>query len=213
MVDLPPLTILEEFVLLALDEATGAFHIVPRSQLDLATVGAVLMDLMRWHRLDYDLRNIYVTDITPIGDDILDPVLQMLAIAPQLTQHPIAEWIDNLTPEAMTLRVRALRRLDRRGIIHREEDKILWVYGERRYPVLADRQVGEVKTRLLALCDNDLVPLPADAALMALADATGLIKLFLGDAVYESCRGRIRDIAKTDLIGQAVAGLAAARAY
>lgn len=213
MVDLPPLTLLEEFVLLALDETTGAFHIVPRSQMDLATVGAVLMDLMRWHRLDYDLRNIYVTDILPIGDDILDPILQILAIAPQLTQHPIAEWIDNLVPEAMTLRVRALRRLDQRGIIHREDEKILWVYGERRYPVLADTEVREVKARLLALCDNDTVPLPADAALMALAEATGLMRLFLGVAAYEKSRARIKEVAKTDLIGQAVAGLAAARAY
>ncbi|MBV8061629.1 MAG: GPP34 family phosphoprotein [Alphaproteobacteria bacterium] len=213
MVDIPPLTILEEFVLLALDEATGAFHIVPRSRLDLATAGAVLMDLMRWRRLDYDLRNIYVTDVLPIGDDILDPILQMLAIAPQLTQHPIAEWIDLLTPEAMTLRVRALRRLDQRGIIHRENDKILWTYGERRYPVLADREVREVKARLLALCVDGALPLPADAALMALADSVGLMRLFMGDAVYEKARARIREVAKTDLIGQALAGLAAARAY
>src|SRR5882672_3458897 len=94
---LPRLTILEEFLLLALDDETGDFFALACSTLDCATAGAILMDLMLRRRIDNDLRNTFVTDSQPTGDDILDPVLQLMTLAPVLTPHPIAYWLQQIT--------------------------------------------------------------------------------------------------------------------
>ena len=73
----PPLTILEEFLLLALDDRAGQFYPLARSTFDCAAAGAVLMDLTLRHRIDNDLRDMFVTDATPTGNPIFDPVLQL----------------------------------------------------------------------------------------------------------------------------------------
>ena len=73
------LTILEEFLLLALDDTQGAFYPLARSTFDYASAGAVLMDLTLRNRIDNDLRDMFVTDAKPTGNTILDPVLQLMS--------------------------------------------------------------------------------------------------------------------------------------
>src|SRR5271166_1785563 len=99
MTGLPPLSILEEFLLLALDDARGDFFDLPRSTLDCATAGAVLMDLMLRRRIDNDLRNMFVTDTLPTGDDILDHVLQVMTLAPVMTPQGISSWLQQTMDE------------------------------------------------------------------------------------------------------------------
>ncbi len=78
----PPLTVLEEFLLLALDDEAGHFYGLLRSSLDCACAGAALMDLTLQGRIDNDLKDMFVVHSTPLNDSILDPVLQVMALAP-----------------------------------------------------------------------------------------------------------------------------------
>ncbi len=83
---LPPaslqLTLLEEFLLLALDDHSGQLYPLARSTLDCAAAGAVLMDLTLRQRIDNDLRDMFLVDPNPTGDNILDPVLQLMRWPP-----------------------------------------------------------------------------------------------------------------------------------
>src|ERR1700733_103787 len=130
-----PLTILEEFLLLALDDSTGQFYPLARSTFDCASAGAVLMDLTLRHRIDNDLRNMFVTDATPAGNPVLDPVLQLMALAPVLTPKPITYWLREIAGEGEGLRERALRQLEAKNILYGADANIRWVFGSRRYPL------------------------------------------------------------------------------
>ena len=201
----PPLTVLEEFLLLALNDAAGEFYALPRSTLDCATAGAVLMDLMLQRRIDNDLRNTFVTDPLPTGDPLLDPTLQIMALAPVLTPRPLADWLRQLAEEGESLREQALRRLVRRGILLREDRKLLWVFGTRRYPVLQDKDMREVKLRILGVILGDAIPAPPDIMLTALAESCGLFGHILSGAELQNAEPRIARVIRLDLIGQAVA--------
>jgi Golgi phosphoprotein 3 len=205
MTGLPPLTILEEFLLLALDDETGDFYELARSTLDCATAGAILMDLMLHRRIDNDLRDMFVTDTLPTGDDILDPVLQIMTLAPVMTPRPIAKWLRELMDESEALREKALRRLEARGIIRREDRKILWVFGARRYPVIHDKEVREVKLRILGVILGDDIPTPHDIMLTALAEACDMFRYLLSGPQLAQAAPRIAQVARMDLIGQSVA--------
>jgi golgi phosphoprotein 3 len=200
-----PLTILEEFLLLALNDEAGEFYSISRSSLDCATAGSVLMDLTLRRRIDNDLKNMFVVDSLPTGDDILDPVLQVMAVAPVLTPHPIGYWLQHNAGEAESLREKALKRLEQRGILKREDKKILWVFGSRRYPIMHDKEVREVKLRILGVILRDDIPEPHDMMLTALANACGLFRHILTAHELEQATARIEQVAKMDLIGQAVA--------
>lgn len=201
----PPLTILEEFLLLALDDIAGQFYPLARSTLDCACAGAVLMDLTLRHRIDNDLRDMFVTDATPTGDPVLDPILQMMALSPVLTPKPITHWLRHFADEGEALREKALKRLETRGILAREDKKILWVFGARRYPLLHHEEQREVKLRILGVILQDDIPAPHDIMLVALAQACDLFSHILSDHERRSAAARITLVAQMDLIGQAVA--------
>jgi hypothetical protein len=200
-----PLTLLEEFLLLALDDQTGQLHPLAPSTLDCATAGAVLMDLTLRNRIDNDLRDMFVTDTTPTGDAMLDPVLQVMSLAPVLTPHPIAYWLRQLADEGEAYREKALRRLEERGIIRRQNRKILWVFGTRRYPLVNDKEMREVKLRILGVVLGDDIPSPHDVMLTGLAESCGLFRYILSEHEAATATARIAQVSHMDLIGQAVA--------
>lgn len=201
----PSLTLLEEFLLLALNDEAGQFYNLSRSTLDCAIAGAVLMDLSLKRRLDNDLKIMFVTDTVPTGDDILDTVLQTMALAPVLTPRPLTHWIRILSEEADALKERALKRLESRGILKRIEKRILWVFGTRRYPLSHDKEIREVKLRVFGVILGDEIPDPRDMMLTSLSHACGLFNHILSSQEMASALSRIERVAKMDLIGQAVA--------
>jgi len=205
MIQKLPLTLLEEFLLLALDDQTGRLHPLARCTLDCATAGAILMDLTLRNRIDNDLRDMFVVDQTQVGDDMLDPVLQIMSLAPVLTPHPIAYWLRQFADEGEAFREKALHRLEARGIIRRENRKILWVFGARRYPLVEDKEMREVKLRIMSVVLSDEVPSPHDIMLVSLAESCGLFRYLLSTSELESAMPRITQVARMDLIGQAVA--------
>jgi len=202
---LPPLTLLEEFLLLALNDEAGQFYSLARSTLDCATAGAVLMDLSLHRRIDNDLKTMFVSETQPTGDEMLDSTLRVMAIAPVLEPKPITHWLKQLSEEAGALREQALRRLEVRGIIKREDRKILWVFGVRRYPLIHDKEIREVKLRILGVILGDDIPAPHDMMLTALAQACGLFNHILSNQELTAALPRIEAVARMDLIGQALA--------
>jgi hypothetical protein len=122
-----------------------------------------------------------------------------------LTPHPIQHWLRQLTDEGTALREKALRRLEARGIIRREDKKILWMFGTRRYPILHDKEIREVKLRILGVILSDDIPEPHDVMLTALAESCGLFRHILSAHELVLAAPRISQVARLDLIGQAVA--------
>jgi Golgi phosphoprotein 3 len=144
-------------------------------------------------------------DGTPTDDDLLDPALQLMSLSPILTPHPIAYWLRQMADEGEALREKALRRLESRGIIHRQDRKILWVFGTRRYPLIDDKEMREVKLRILGVVLGEDVPTPHDVMLTGLAESCGLFRYILSAHEADSASARIAQVSRMDLIGQAVA--------
>ena len=203
---LPPLTILEEFLLLALDPEAGEFYNLPRSTMDAVSAGAVLMDLSLAGRIDNDLHTVFTVDPTPTGDDLLDPWLRVISMAPVLQPHPIADELRSLMEDAEAIRKQALRRLQQRGMIGRDEEKILWIFDVENFPILDSAGEKLIKDRILNIITHaDIVPTPKDVMIIALADSCGLLHDFLPDEAYNRAAPRIRAISRMEIICQAVA--------
>ena len=114
------------------------------------------------------------------------------------------EWIGRLLPEAEAVEEGALSRLVERGVLRREEKRVLWVFKERRYPMVDDTEEKEVKRRLVDLLLSDEIPSPRDVALIALVDACDLLGTVLSAREVERVGPRVEQIRKLDLIGQAM---------
>jgi golgi phosphoprotein 3 len=197
------LSLAEEVLLLALDDKTGTLREGLPGTLGRTLVAAVLMELAFLARIDTDQRALFVVDSTPVGDTVLDDALVHLAKQPK--QRSSYAELKHLLGQAQEIQQRLLDRLVSRGIVKVVNERILWVFGVRRYPLLDDRKVKEVKARLREVVLGDDLPDPRDAVLISLVEAAHL----WGDAFTTDelahAHARIERLARLDFIGQALA--------
>ncbi|MFN2351045.1 MAG: GPP34 family phosphoprotein [Kiritimatiellia bacterium] len=197
------LSFAEEILLLALDDQQGVIKPLPVSAMEYALAGAVLMELAVLNRVDTDLQKLTVVNTEPTGDDLLDEVLQQLQEQkePQTTTH----WVSTLAAQAKDLQERVLERLVRKGVLKIANRKILWVFEVRRYPLMDNQEIKEVRTRLRELVMSNQIPDGREVILISLVNACRLFDEIFDEDELERLRPRIAALAKLDLIGQEVA--------
>ena len=192
----------EEIMLLLLHDHEGRFVRVPGWSLDYALAGGVLMDLALLNRIDTDLTHLILIDDAPTGDPLLDATLA--DIAKSEDGRDARFWVERTAGYAEEIRERALGRLIERGILERRDDRFLWVFRSRRYPVVDGRAEREVKLRIMGVLFSDDIPEPRDVVIICLADACGILKELLSRREHEQAASRIEQVRKLDLIGQAM---------
>jgi hypothetical protein len=192
----------EEIVLLQLDDSQGRFVNLPLSAADVVLAGAALMELALANRVDSDLSQLILVDATPTGDEILDDVLRQLA-EPGADLNATAA-LERISGNGEKYQDIALKRLIAKGILREEEGRFLWVFHTRRYPVIDDHEQREVRARLRHLVLTDEIPDPRDIVLLCLIEACGLLGLVLSPEEIARTQARVDELARLDLIGQAV---------
>ena len=196
----PALTLPEEILLLAVRDEGGTFVDLPQHSLEYVLAGSVVMDLGLRRRIDSDLERVEVVDSEPLDDAILDPALAAMSRSREI--HDARFWIDTLAQDAAAIRERVLSRLVKRGILSRDESRLRWVLGKRRYPVINDQRQREVKERILAIVGSDEIPSPHDAAVIALAEACAVFDAIIDPDTLLELRPRIVEIARMDLMAR-----------
>lgn len=198
----PVLRFAEEILLLLLHDTGGRFARMHQAVLGYALAGSVLMDLALENRIDTDLRKLVLADATPTGDALLDPSLDEIAAADGV--YDARHWLERLARRAPDIRRGALARLVERGILERRDDRFLWVFRSRRYPVVDGEAEREVKLRILDVLFGDTLPGPRDVVLICLGNACGIFRAMLSEEELASAAPRFEQVRKMDLIGQAV---------
>jgi len=200
----------EEIILLLLDDEDGRFAPVPGWSLAYALAGGVLMDLALENRIDTDLEELVLVDATPIGDSLLDPALAEIEAAEKTGMEEAGEkrgarfWVVRTARRAGVIREEALSRLVALGVLERRDDRFLWVFRSRRYPTIDGKAEREVKLRIMGVLFSDEIPDPRDVVLICLADACGIFRGLLSKQELSKASGRIEQVRKLDLIGQAM---------
>ena len=195
------LRFVEEITLLLLHDDDGRFARVPSWSLSYALAGGVLMDLAMENRIDTDLEHLILVDATPTGDSLLDPTLAEVAAG---EKHDARYWVEQTAERSDAIQEEVLSRLIALGILERQEDRFLWVFRSRRYPMVDGQAEREVKLRIMGVLFSDDIPDPRDVVIICLADACGIFKELLSKRELEQAAPRIEQVRKLDLIGQAM---------
>ena len=196
------LTFVEEIVLLSLDDSTGALRSMPTLTFRYALAGALLADLAFSQRIDTDLQQLIVLNRAPTGDALLDDALA--AVAASAHTRPVPHWLHYFSEQYEYLEKAALTRLVGRGILRRQETKILWVFGLRRYAEARQDESQEVRTRLAALLLGDDLPDPHDAVLCSLVAACNLAPVIFPEPQFRARAERLDLLARLDHVGREV---------
>ena len=167
----------EEMLLLLLDDKGREFADIPMLSFKYALAGAVLMDLAIEGRIDTDENRLFVTDPTPLEDDLLDPSLARIVESTE--EHDTRHWVEQISAQAVEIRERSLARLVQRGVLQREDDYFLWVFQTRRYPVINNQSIQEVKLRIMEVLFSKEIPDVRDIIIISLADVCDIFRTLL----------------------------------
>lgn len=195
-----PLSLPEEFVLLCIDEKTGDIEQGKLFQAVLAS--AFLADLAAHKRIDTDDKKLIKVSYEPTGNTILDEVLQYVFSIKE-DREP-AFWVTQLALRGDELLETIVAELMLKKIIKVENQKVLWMFSSRKYPILGGEEVQEVKTRIRQLIFSNNLPELEDLVLVSLCHYGNLMTLILNEDEIKQYQTRIEQIARMDLIGQSL---------
>ena len=191
----------EEIMLLLLDDRDGSFLPIPEWSMQCALAGAVLMDLALEDRIDTDLESLILVDKKPTGDPLLDPTLERIAASSDV--HGARYWVENTASYAEEIREGALARLVDSGVLNREEDRFLWSSGRGATPPsTAGRSRKSSSGSWVCCCRTRFGP-PGHRHHLPVRFLRHLQRIAVFPEL-ERARGRIDQVRKLDLIGQAV---------
>lgn len=198
------LSFAEEIYLLALDDVSGKV-VIPSKEVVLssALIGAALGELSFMGKIDSDEDNLIILNTEPVNNVVLDEVLSSLR-AMETESLLISEALNNLLPKASKIEDLVLKSLLEKKILQKVEERILWVIPSKRYPVIDNREIKDVESRLRELITSDEIPDPRDTVLVSLVHACGLFGEILSHKDLQRCEERIETLAKMDLVGQKV---------
>ena len=195
------ITFAEETLALLLDDRTGAFLPIGKYALEHALVGGVLMDLAFANRIDTDPGKLMIIDPTPTGNATLDRVLERINESGD--SRNTAQWLEILSAElGEYIQQQVLDSLIERGVLEQREERFLWVFRSRRYPMIDGRMQREARQRVVGVLFSGDIPDPRDIALICIADACGLLKTVFGESELDEVSARLDQLRKMDLIGR-----------
>jgi len=198
------LTFAEEIYLLALDDVTGKLNSYSEEiSVSYALIGALLCELSFLNKIDTDIENLYLLDKTPTGNKSLDSVISILASTE--TKMPVSYWLKILLSNATQTEEEILEQLIGKGILKRVDERIFWVFHSRRYPVIDNKEIKSVESRLRDLIlDENAIPAPRDAVLVSLVQACNLFSDILSPRELKRSEKRIQNLSKLDIVGREV---------
>ncbi|HEY7272523.1 MAG TPA: GPP34 family phosphoprotein [Actinoplanes sp.] len=190
----------EEFTLLAYaDEGTP---VTDATRLDQGLGGAVLLELALAERLDIRNGKVAVRNPAPTGDSLTDDALAR--IAAEGKERKPGHWVQQF---AKGTRGRVLDALVNRGVLRREQGKVLWVFPRTTYPAAHGVEpVAETEARgrmRSAVAASGPVE-PRTAALCALVAATGLERKVFADMDGKVVKTRLKEISEGSWAADAV---------
>lgn len=198
------LTISEEILLLMLDDETGWLSVaLPGDRIRAAIGGAVLMDLALVDRVDTDLDHLFLVSPDPVGEPVLDHALKRIAAEGE--RRSVDHWVDAFTNGHEAVRSLIDDRLVARGVVSRDRYNRLLVMGGHHLVDADGHPYRHVRRRLAGELMNEEIPDPRDIMIISLVDTCMLWPGLIDEFRYELLAPRIRQIARLDLIGQAVA--------
>jgi len=202
------LNIAEELLLLVMDEHVGEYTAVADRTLGYALTGAALIELDMRHRIDVSADALSATDPTPLGDDLLDPVLaDIVEVSRDGARRP-EFWVRRLAQSSGELRAGALAGLAARGMVEADESGFFFLSRRasqsRRHVAAQSQQVDETRSRILEVIFTDVIPDSRDIVIIGLAHACGIFPSILSPDEYEAALPRIELISRLEMLSQSV---------
>jgi len=193
----------EDLLLLALRDREGTME-SRAGMYKFALGGALLAELLLNERITIQAGRKKLVELASrksLGDPVLDECLNLIAGAKR--RKRASAWISRFS-NLSRLKHRVAEGLCRKGILKDSEDTVLLFFRRKVYPTIDPVPERELVARLRrAIMSESLTIDPGTGMLVALAHATGLLRIHFDRHELKARKARLEAIKKGNLIGGA----------
>ncbi len=201
-----PLSLLDEFILMLLDEESGYFYQIPAQKMNCVIIGAALAELSLLLRIDTDVESLHILDPTETGNPSLDLILKEIVDEP--VRHNAQYWIEKLIHHAETIIDLTLENLVELEILEHHQGDFWTVAPDKLYGTTNGDSdngiIGQfIRTRIGKDIFSDDIPYPRDIIIICLIEACDIFPLIF--KLDKKAEERIKLLCRMDLIGRSMA--------
>lgn len=196
------LNLVEEFLLIALDDDKGVF-VIDSTHLHYGFAGAILLELAVRDKIAVDGDFVRLKSSSHEPEVVLNKALDM--IAQNTKPQKVKDLLSKLAQKAGEMKNDTLQRLIERGILSKEEHKILWIIPNNKYPTSNLNPENKVRERLNSVTIHGAKSEPRDIMLLSLIDVSDLTKeAFRNQSDYKEVKRKIKALTDDIRISQAI---------
>lgn len=170
------ISLYDELFLLALDEEKGNFLPLAKKTISFGLSGAILAELALRNKFAInDKQRLEMQDAAPIGEEILDEILQEIAAAEK--PRKLTYWVSYFGEHPKRLRVKIGECLAARNLVQQDENRFHWNASgaAQSEPAVHSKYQMKNQLREVILADAELDP--RRLALLNILSAAGLLNL------------------------------------
>lgn len=196
------LNLVEEFLLIALDDDRGQF-VIDSTHLHYGFAGALLLELAMREKISIRGDHVYLKNDSQEEEVALNRSLALIRDSKKT--RSVKDWIGRLAQKAPELKNDTLQRLIDRGVLRKEEHKILWIIPNNKYPTSNISPENKVRKRLDDVILRGEKSDAHDVMLLSLIDVSDLTKeAFRDQGDYKKIKARIKQVTEDIKISQTI---------
>lgn len=196
------LNLIEEFLLIALDDDKGRF-VTNSTHLHMGFAGAILLELALREKINIVNERVVLVDDAYEKEMVINKTIDFIKSSDK--DRKIKYWVHKLSNSARQMKEDTLSGLMNKGILGKEDSKILWIIPNTKYPTQNLTPENKVRQRLHNVMFKGEKANPRDVMLLSLIDVSQLTKeAFRDKEEYKIVKNKIKAISQDIEISQAV---------
>ncbi|WP_339697665.1 GPP34 family phosphoprotein [uncultured Roseivirga sp.] len=195
------LNLIEEFLLIALDDEKGQF-VIDSTHLYFGFAGAILLEMALREKIDVSGDKLKLIHDEYEVEMVINKVIDQIKSSKPLK---LKKWIEVLSKQAKELKEDTLLGLQNKGILRKEEHKILWIIPNNKYPTNDITPENKVRQHLSDVMLRGAKSETRDIMLLSLIDVSDLTKeAFRNKEEYKVVKKKIKEVTQDIKISQSV---------
>lgn len=202
------LSLSENLTLLALHDEKGSFVYSASLSFPYGLAGAILIELIEQGSIALVDGKVKVRNPSPVRNSLLNETLQLIRASEKLRDTNY--WVMRIASKIKKLPERIIDGLVGKKILERREQKILWVFPSKRYPMVDAAPEHEVREHIRQIILRHRKPEGADITLLSLVRACGLVNEIFSKEERKTAKKQIEKLTANEVVGKSVSNVVTA---
>ena len=196
------LNLIEEFLLIALDDDKGQF-VTDSTHLHMGFSGAILLELALREKINIVNDRVILVNDAYEKEMVINKTIDLIKASEK--DRRIRYWVNKLAHNARQMKDDTLKGLMNKGVLGKQDSKILWIIPNTKYPTHDLTPENKVRQRLHDVMLEGVKANPRDVMLLSLIDVSELTReAFRDKEEYKIVKKKIKEVSQNIEISQVV---------